>query len=112
MDNTPCGYSLSCFEIVDESQRKRLFEGFWKAGDFNVQNAYICGCVKVVQIAKQYSESGAESRRANLRVYYVRNGRVSAHVCKVAFLKIHAITNGRLDRALKAQEEGGSPHND
>ena len=33
MDNTPCGCSLNCFEVVDESQRKRLFEGFWKAGD-------------------------------------------------------------------------------
>ena len=38
---------------------------------------------------------------------------MSARVCKVAFLRIHGISNGRLDRALKAQsDEGGSPHND
>ena len=98
---------------MPESQRKKLFEGFWRVGDFNTQNAYVCGCVKVVEVAKRYSESGGESRRANSRVYYVRNGRVSARVCKVAFLRIHGISNGRLDRALKAQsDEGGSPHND
>jgi len=34
-------------------------------------------------------------------------------VCKKAFLRIHGISNGRLDRALRAQiKNGGSPHND
>ena len=37
---------------------------------------------------------------------------MSARVCKVVLSRIHAITNGRLDRALKAQADGGSPHND
>jgi len=50
--NTPCGCHLKCFETVAEPQRKRLFEGFWKTADFNIQNAYICGCVKVVEVSK------------------------------------------------------------
>ena len=34
-------------------------------------------------------------------------------VCKKAFLRIHSISNGRLDRALRAQiANDGSPHND
>ena len=37
--NTPCGCNLKCFEVVDEPQRKKLFERFWKAGDFTIQNA-------------------------------------------------------------------------
>ena len=113
MDNTPCRCNLKCFEAVPEARRERLFEGFWRSADFNAQNAYICGCVKVVEVAKRYVESGAASRRTSSRVYYVKNGRVSTRVCKVAFLRIHAISNGRLDRALKAQSEsGGSLHND
>ena len=113
MGDTPCGCSLKCFETVAKPQRKRLFEGFWKTADFNVQNAYICGCVKVVEVAKWYTASGAESRRANSRVFHVRNGRVSTCLCKVAFLAIHGISNGRLERALKPQADlGGSPHND
>ena len=113
MDNTPCRCNLKCFEAVPEARRERLFEGFWRSADFNAQNAYICGCVKVVEVAKRYVESGAASRRTSSRVYYVKNGRVLTRVCKVAFLRIHAISNGRLDRALKAQSEsGGSLHND
>ena len=93
-------------------QRKRLFEGFWKTADFNIHNAYICGCVKVLEVSKRYTARGAESRRANSRVFYVRNERVSTRVCKVAFLAIHAISNGRLEQALKAQVDlGGSPYN-
>jgi len=91
-----CGCHLKCFETVAERQRKRLFEGFWKTADFNVQNAYICGCVKVVEVSKRYTARGAESRCANSRVFYVRNGRVSTRVCKAALLAIHAISNGQL----------------
>jgi len=45
-------------------------------------------------------------------VYYVSNGAVSTRVCKVAFLRIHSISNGRLDRAIHAQGNSGSPLND
>ena len=113
MGNTLCGCHLKCFETVAESQRKRLFEGFWKTANLNIRNAYICGCVKVIEVAKRYTARGAESQRSNSRVFYVRNGRVSTRVCKAAFLAIHAISNGRLEQALKAQADlGGSPHND
>ena len=44
---------------------------------------------------------------------HVQNGPVSVKICKQAFLKIHAISNGRLNRALKAVEKsGGSSHQD
>ncbi len=43
----------------------------------------------------------------------MHNGSVSVRVCKVAFLRIHAVTNGRLTRALKGQADNdGSPHAD
>ena len=113
MNNTPCGCGLKCFETVSESQRKKLFEGFWSSADFNVQNAYICSCVKVTEIARRYTSSGSSSRRSHSRIYYVCNGSVSSKVCKTAFLRIHGLSNGRLDRALQAQaKSGGSPHSD
>ena len=43
----------------------------------------------------------------------MNNGSVSVRVCKKAFLKIHDVSNGRLDRILRAhQNAGGSPHCD
>ena len=113
MDNTPCGCTLNCYAKVPEDQRQKLFDGFWSSSDFNTQNAYLCGCVKVVNIAKRYTQRGSSSRRSCTRVYYVSNGRVSVRICKVAFLRIHAVSNGRLGRALKAQaDNGGSPRGD
>ena len=97
-----------------EDQRKKLFEGFWSNANFNTQNAYICGCIKVVEIKRRYTTRGSGCRRSNSRVYYVTSGSgVSVRVCKTAFLRIHDLSAGRVDRALKAfSEAGGSPHMD
>ena len=112
MDNTPCGCSLKCYQKINEDQRTQLFKGFWSIADFNVQNAYLCGCIKQLEINRHTTKSSS-SRRSGTRVYYVSNGRLSVRVCKVAFVRIHDVSSGRLTRALKAQElHGGSPHVD
>ena len=46
-------------------------------------------------------------------LYYIKNGEISTRVCKTAFLRIHVVSNGRVDRALKAQaSRGGCLHTD
>ena len=98
---------------MSEEQRQRLFDGFWRSSDFNVQNAYICGCVKVLEISRRYTSKGSSSRRSNTRVYYMNDGRRDVRVCKTAFLRTHAVSNGRLTRALKASADNyGSPQGD
>lgn len=73
----------------------------------------MCGCVKFIEVARRYTPQGKQSRRRCTRVYYLNKGSVSIRVCKKAFLKIHDVSNGRLDRALRAyQNAGGSPHCD
>ena len=55
------------------------------------------------------------SRRGSHRsVYYVHNGAgMSARVCRKAFLRIHGLSAGRVDRAIKAQcDSSGVPHID
>ena len=112
MNNTPCGYSLHCFDKVDHEQRKKLFGGYWSSCDLDVQSAYLCGCVKTVEVKRRYTHTES-SQRSHSRVYYVSKGGLSVRVCKKAFLRMHGISNGRLDRALRAQiKNGGSPHND
>ena len=113
MDNTPCKCALRCFDKLSMEQRSKLYNGFWASGDFDVQNSYICGCVKIVEVKRRYTAKGSGSRRSNSRVYYVNNGTVSVRVCKAAFLRIHCLSNGRVDRCLAAlMKSGGSPHND
>ena len=112
--NASCMCPLKCYEKVSEGQRQKLFDGFWARADFNTQNAYICGCIKVVKIKCQYTNKGEESQRSNSCVYYVNNGSgISARVCRKAFLRIHALSAGHVDRALKAHcSSGGVPHMD
>ena len=109
---TSCGCCRRCFERISEDTRKSLFDGFWKTANFDLQNAYLCGCVKVLNTKRKYTKS-VESRRSFSRVFYVQNGDVSERVCKTAFLLIFAICNGCLGRGLTAQaEQGGTPHTD
>ena len=47
------------------------------------------------------------------RVFYVQDEGIDVRVCKKAFLRIHAVSNGRLNRALQARlAEKGSVHMD
>ena len=111
-NDTPCGCCLHCFDKLSCGQMKNLFEGYWSSCDFNVQSAYLCGCVKTIEVKRRYTQSES-SRRSHSRVYYVSKGGISVRVCKKAFLRIHGISNGRLDRTLRAQvKNNGSPHAD
>ena len=112
MDTRSCDCPLHWYEKLPLAQRQKLFDGFWESGSFHVQNAYLGGCIKVIDVKRRYT-GNAESCRSHSRVYYVSNGTISVRVCKMAFLRIHGISNGRVDRALQAQMKNkGSPHSD
>ena len=112
MNNNPCGCALRCYDRVGRAQRQKLFDGFWGMGSFDVQNTYLCGCVKVINIKRHYT-SNETSRRKFSRVYYINSSGVSARICKTAFLRIHGVSNRRLDQAIKDQlKQGGVPKQD
>lgn len=46
---TSCGCTKDCFKNIFEERRKNLFDGFWKTGSFDIQNTFLCGCVKVTE---------------------------------------------------------------
>ena len=111
--NTPCGCKLRCYDNVPAAERQKIFDGFWATASFDVQNTYLCGCVHLKEVSQRYTDGGSQSRRQRTRQFYVKCGSIPARVCKVAFLRIHSVSNGRLDRALSATEATGeSPHTD
>ena len=61
MNNTPCGCKLKCFEQVGDKQCKLFFDNFWKLANFDVQNAYLVGSVKITEVHRRYSTRGGES---------------------------------------------------
>ena len=96
--------------MLDQAQRQRIFSGFWELANNDTQNAYLCGCVKLLPVKRHYTSN---SRRGNTRVYYVHNGERSVRICKVAFLRLYSISSGRLTRLLANQaKHGGVPRLD
>ena len=110
MGTRPCGCALKCFDKISEDQRKKLFAGFWESGDFKMRI-----CVDALEWWRQKESTrrhwlpGGDIRKCT----FVKNGAISEEVCKTAFLGIHGVSNGRLERAIKAQiKTGGTPHSD
>lgn len=67
----------------------------------------------MVQPKRRYTTTPGTSRREYSRVFYLNNKGVSVRVCKLLILRKYAISNGWLDRALKAQvKESGLAHMD
>lgn len=106
MDTRSCGCARRCFDKLSEEKRQKIFNGYWKMKSFDMQTAYLCGCVKIFPVKRRYT--GSKSRRSFTRDYYVRDG-----VCKTAFLRMHDISNGRVQRALEGlSKTGGTPKPD
>ena len=109
MGDQSCGCKLGCYSKISKAQQMKLFGGFWESGNFDVQNAYICGCVKISKVARRYTAEPTTSLRSYSREYIVQNEGVSTRVCKTAFLRMHGLSNGRVSRALQARtSQGGS----
>ena len=101
MNEKSCGCTLKCCDKFSTEKRKAIFEGFWALGNYDVQNAYISGCIQVKPVQRHYSPGAGSSRRGNARLYYYKDGEYSVHVCKSAFLLMHGISNGRVSRTLQ-----------
>ena len=102
-NGTSCSCPLECGDKVSLELRKKLFDGFWAIVNFHIQNAYLCGLVKVVQPKQRYTTTPGTSRRKYSLMFYLNSKGVSVTECKLLFLRMYAISNGRLDRAPKAQ---------
>lgn len=55
-----------------------------------------------------YKKDGIPSRRFFSRNFHVTVNGVDTEVCKQAFLNMHGVSNGRLDRLLKKKQEIGN----
>ena len=103
-----------CFGRVSGERYTQIFDGFWKLGDWNSQNSYLCGSIKISKVQRRYKrkDTSTPSRRNFSRQFYVNEDGASVRMCKKAFLAIHGVSNGRLSRALKSFQAKSSPQTD
>lgn len=101
-----CGCKYRCIpEIGSEDSRRQVFMNFWKFGNFTRQNEYIAQKVVLVPVMQRERDKVAEKfTRTYTRIYNVqmKPGEKPVRVCKTAFLQLHGVSNGRVDRVLQA----------
>ncbi|XP_042213217.1 uncharacterized protein LOC121860204 [Homarus americanus] len=101
-----CGCKYRCIpEMGTPESRKKIFDCFWKLADFSKQNTYIAQKVALVPIMQKDEEKVIEKfTRTYTRIYNVqlKPDEEPLRVCKMAFLQLHGLSNGRVDRVLQA----------
>lgn len=75
-------------------------------GNFSQQNTYICGLIKKEAVKQRRRRDGSRGNKACTNKYFLKTDNESVHVCKQYFLKTFNISDGRMTRALKKEQEG------
>lgn len=102
-----------CYQKFSENQQKKIFDGYYKIGNFYLQTAYLCALISVSDKKKCYSKSIDESRRNKTRWYHLPD--ISGNhkqVCKIFFKNILKVSDGRITRALVNKNKGETPPKD
>ena len=91
-----CMCRMQCAQKVPMSQRKEVFDNFWKL-DWNSQEQHIVSSVMQVQV--RYRKVDSTTRKNFSRIYHLTNS--NQRVCKNMFLRTYGISNRRMDSALR-----------
>ncbi|GFV52379.1 uncharacterized protein TNCV_3216101 [Trichonephila clavipes] len=113
-ENKDCGCSKRCVTKVAVEDRQKCFDKFWKMGDFGKQNAYLSGLVTREAVKQHRPRLNCTNRgpKGVTYQYRVNVGRVSKQVCKKYFLQTFLVSDGRLSRALRKEENEKEPGED
>ncbi|KAG8183630.1 hypothetical protein JTE90_005618 [Oedothorax gibbosus] len=113
-DNKDCGCSRKCKKNIAVEDRQKCFDKFWKFADFGKQNAYLSGLVTREAVKQHRPRLNCTNRgpKGVTYQYRVNVGRVSKQVCKKYFLQTFLVSDGRLSRALRKEENEKEPGED
>ncbi|KAK8398089.1 hypothetical protein O3P69_003778 [Scylla paramamosain] len=99
----PCECRHRCIPALGTPEtRRQVFDSFWGLASFTRQNAYISRMVTLAPLNQRRTSTTLS--RTYSRVYSVllEDGNEVVQVCKLAFLRLHGVSNGRVDRVLQA----------
>lgn len=113
-ENKDCKCSKRCNTKITPEERQKCFDKFWKMGNFSKQNAYLSGLVTREAVKQHRPRPNCKNRgpKGVTYLYRINVGRISHPVCKVYFLDTFAVSNGRLARALRKEENEREPGED
>lgn len=104
----PVDYDCQCTQRCNgkfpSEEGKKIFDSFWKLGDYSKQNVFLRGLVKVHETVRSRPRDGSGVPKTCSYSYIFSNNTKSVQVCKKYFLNILQISWGRLYRCLSKEE--------
>lgn len=95
-----CSCRLKCSSKITEEHSRKLFDSFWKLGDYSQQNVYLRGTVQSFNVQRKRSRNGSGYEKSTSFKYFLQVENQSMQVCKLFFLNTLQISDGRLYRCL------------
>ena len=96
-----CRYK--CNEHVDDDSRTALFSSYYELPS-DAQNVYLFSCLMTTE--PKYRLVNAESQREVSVIYNVNVKGTPVRVCKQAFMKLHAISQSKVDHIISQKKSG------
>jgi len=93
LDERLCNCRLRCDEKFTDAQRQALFDSFYTLDD-NGKNVYIFKSLK--PIAPKSLMLNAKTHRKSSFTYWVTSGTAECRVCKLAYRRLHQISNSKV----------------
>ena len=103
----PC--TDGCFDKVTMEGVRAINDKYWESANYDIQNAYLLGCIKPVEIKRKRTTAPVSKRKHNFVYSVMYNGKATT-VCRKGFLAIHGLTNSKIDYVVgKKQSPTGTP---
>ena len=93
LDERLCNCRLRCDEKFTDAQRQALFDSFYTLDD-NGKNVYIYKSLK--PIAPKSLMLNAKTHHKSSFTYWVTSGTAECRVCKLAYRRLHQISNSKV----------------
>lgn len=109
------GPSCTCKENCRSKLNNKeveIFNKFWDLGSFDIQNAYLFGCIKINTKKRCYPKKTKRqiSSRKFTASYTVKVNGMDVRICKTEFMSIHGLqsSRGRLNNIVTQVAEGST----
>lgn len=100
--------SDKCTEHITQEEKKAILAKLLEMRSKNQQDTYLIGLMEVKPIARRRKSSRNCVKNAIFSYWITQQGK-RKRLCKKAFLRLHAISNSRLQRLNKLLREGNTP---
>lgn len=89
-----CICKTKCWEKIDSNTRRKIFESFYKLGNYNTQNMYIAASVKEAEVKRRTTNSNMKKKFS--RKYLLDK----VEVCRDLFIKTLGVSTKRVNTVL------------